>query len=76
VLRAFKRGELSIEQLVEADANGKLKSRALLAEISLRAELWTAIDAALPKWGRESRRAGATSRRSRSCARAARSGCR
>jgi hypothetical protein len=52
VLLAFKDGELSIEQLVEADAGGKLKIRPLLAEIALRAPLWKSIDAALPDMGK------------------------
>lgn len=63
VLRAFMRGELTIEQLVHADRTGKLKSAELLSEIKLQADLWTSIDAAMPHMGRSknTRRRYATS---------------
>lgn len=52
VLRAFMRGQLSIEQLVDADRSGKLKSAELLSELALQQNLWAAIDAALPRMGK------------------------
>jgi hypothetical protein len=65
VLRAFMRGELSIEQLVAADRSGKLASAELLSELKLQQNLWTAIDDALPRMGKgeETRRRYETSLR-------------
>jgi integrase len=40
VLGAFKRGSITIEQLVEADRMGRLRSAELLADMSLRQPLW------------------------------------
>jgi integrase len=47
ILRAFRDGELTIEQLVEADRNDK--SLATLDDLKLRAPLWAAVNAALRK---------------------------
>ena len=51
VLRSFQRGEVTIEQLVEADRVGRLKGAELLSEMALRQPLWTAIDQSLPRMG-------------------------
>lgn len=53
LLRAFqkgaKRGGIEIEQLIEADKAGQLGST--LSSLTLRSNLWTAIDDTLPKMG-------------------------
>lgn len=51
VLRAFQRGDISIEQLVEAERAGRLKSAELLADMALRRNLWEAADETLPEMG-------------------------
>lgn len=51
VLRSFQRGEITIEQLVEADRVGRLKGADLMSEMALRQPLWTAIDETLPNMG-------------------------
>ena len=51
VLRSFQRGEITIEQLVEADRVGRLKGADLMSEMAMRQPLWTAIDETLPKMG-------------------------
>lgn len=74
VLRAFQAGTVSIEQLVEADREGKLKKAELLSDLKLREMLWPlddegkfspagAIGAALPRMGKSlsTRRRYATS---------------
>lgn len=48
VLRAFKEGRLSIQQLVEASREEMLKKAGLLADLKLRARLWH-DDAQCPK---------------------------
>lgn len=52
VLRAFKRGALQIEELVEAEREGRLRSAELLPYLSLKRPLWVAIEDALPHMGR------------------------
>lgn len=52
VLRAFKRGDLSIEELLEADREGRLKHAELQSQLMLKRSLWAAVDAALPQMGR------------------------
>jgi hypothetical protein len=52
VLRAFKRGDLDIDDLVEADREGELDGAKLLARIKLRKNLWTAIEETLPAMGK------------------------
>jgi len=52
VLRAFKNGEIHIEELVDADREGRLRGAELLPYLSLKRPLWDAIDAALPLMGR------------------------
>lgn len=51
-LRAFKRGELTIEQLLSADREGKLKSADLLGTLILRQPLWKAVADTLPRMGK------------------------
>ena len=51
VLRSFQRGEVTIEQLVEADRVGRLKGADLMSDMALRQPLWNAVDATLPKMG-------------------------
>ncbi len=53
VLRAFRNGEISIEQLIAADREQKLRSADLLTDIVVRRNLWDAIDATLPLMGRQ-----------------------
>lgn len=50
-LRSFQRGDVTIEQLVEADRGGRLKSAELLSDMALRQPLWTAISDTLPRMG-------------------------
>ena len=52
VLRAFQRGDVTIEQLVEADRAGRLRSADLLSDLSLRQNLWVAIEQTLPSMGK------------------------
>lgn len=52
VLRAFKRGALQIEELLEADREGRLRSAELLPYLSLKRSLWAAIEDTLPQLGR------------------------
>lgn len=49
VLLAFKRGEVSIEELVEADRQGRLRGSAILADVKLRQPMTAAIAALLPE---------------------------
>jgi integrase len=51
-LRAFKRGDLSIEELIEADREGRLNSADLQAYLTLKRPLWKAIDDTLPRMGK------------------------
>jgi integrase len=53
VLHALRNGAIEIEQLVAADRQQRLRSPDLLADIAIRRNLWEAIDAALPKMGRQ-----------------------
>jgi len=50
VLRAFKDGDVTMEQLVEADAADRLG--ASLSDVKLRESLWAALGKALPKMGK------------------------
>jgi integrase len=52
VLRAFKNGALHIEELVEAEREGRLRSSELLSYLSLKRALWIAIEESLPQMGR------------------------
>jgi integrase len=52
VLRAFKNGALHIEELVEAEREGRLRSSELLSYLSLKRPLWAAIEENLPQMGR------------------------
>lgn len=52
VLRAFKNGMLQIEELVEADREGRVKTAELLGYLTLKRPLWDAIDGCLPRMGR------------------------
>ena len=52
VLRAFKDGRITIEQLVEANREQRLKTSDLLGMLTLRKPLWAAISATLPSMGR------------------------
>src|SRR5438477_10220552 len=49
VLMAFRDGAISIEQLVEADRQQRLRSADLLVDIVSRRNLWDTIDATLPE---------------------------
>ena len=51
VLRSFQRGDVTIEQLVEADRVGRLKGADLMSDMTLRQSLWAAIEDTLPKMG-------------------------
>ncbi len=53
VLKAFRDGSISIEQLIEADRQQRLRSADLLADIVIRRNLWDAIDSTLPQMGRQ-----------------------
>lgn len=63
VLMALKRGDISVESLIEADRGGRLKGAAVLSDLKLRANLWTAIEETLPAMGtsKETRRRYRTS---------------
>src|SRR5664279_5568734 len=52
VLRAFQLGALSMEQLVDADRAGRLRSAELLSDLALRENLWAAIERTLPAMGK------------------------
>ena len=52
VLAAFKRGDVTIEQLVEAERQNRLRSDTLLADLKLRRPLWRAAEEVLPLMGR------------------------
>jgi hypothetical protein len=49
ILRAFQRGDVQIEQLVEADRKGDV--RVTLADIQLRQPLWPAADHSIAESG-------------------------
>ena len=51
VLRSFQRGDVTIEQLVEADRGGRLRSADLLSDMAVRQPLWTAVSDTLPRMG-------------------------
>ena len=50
-LRAYRDGRISIEQLIEADREQRLKTSDLLGMLSLQQPLWSAIAATLPAMG-------------------------
>lgn len=50
-LRAFRDGRLSIEQLVEADREQRLKSADLLSMLTIQQSLWKSIEDILPRMG-------------------------
>jgi integrase len=52
VLRAFKRGDIAMEQLVEMDRVGRLKEADLLAELALSRSLWDTVAEYLPRLGK------------------------
>lgn len=52
VLRAFKSGSLTIESIVDADREGRLRGAELMAYLVLRRPLWHAIEETLPLMGR------------------------
>ena len=52
VLKAFKEGTITIEQLVDADRAGRLRSAELLSDVALQEPLWTAIEKTLPRMGK------------------------
>lgn len=54
VLRAFQQGALSMEQLVDADRAGRLRSAELLSDLTLRENLWAAVEKTLPAMGKSS----------------------
>jgi len=51
VLRAFRDGAITIEQLMEADREQRLRSADLLGALVLRRSLWGAIAETLPRMG-------------------------
>lgn len=51
VLRAFRDGRLTIEQLVDADREQRLKSSDLLGLLTIQQALWQSISDNLPKMG-------------------------
>jgi integrase len=51
VLLALKEGRITIEQLVDADRNDRLRSRDLLPDLVLLQPLWESVENALPKMG-------------------------
>ena len=55
VLRAFRRGDVTMAQLVDARRDGLLKSDRLLTTLSLGRPLWATIDATLPRMGKSER---------------------
>lgn len=52
VLQAFQQGAISIEQLVDADRAGRLRTAELLSDLALRENLWAAIERTLPSMGK------------------------
>jgi len=52
VLKAFHEGGISIEQLVDADRAGRLRSAELLSDLALRENLWAAAEKTLPAMGK------------------------
>lgn len=54
VLQAFRQGLITIEQLVDADRAGRLRSAELLSDLALREGLSTAIERTLPSMGKSS----------------------
>jgi integrase len=48
-LRSFQRGDVSIEELLEAKRLGRLTSSALLADVKLQSGLWESFDSVFPK---------------------------
>ncbi len=52
VLRAFKSGSLTIESIVDADREGRLRGAELMVYLVLRRPLWEAIEETLPLMGR------------------------
>ncbi len=50
-LRAFRDGRLTIEQLVDADREQRLKSSDLLGLLSIQQPLWKAVENILPRMG-------------------------
>lgn len=47
-LRSFKRGAVSIEELLDAKRAGKLTSASLVGDLAIRGNLWTTLDAVFP----------------------------
>ena len=76
VLLALKRGDVTIESLVDADRAGRLKGAAILADLKLRGNLWSVVNETLPAMGLspETRRRYATSFRTLSSVSEARLG--
>jgi integrase len=62
-LLALKRGDITIESLVEADRAGRLKGAAILADLKLRGNFWAVVNETLPAMGlsKETRRRYGTS---------------
>lgn len=52
ILKAFKEGRISIEQLVESDRQNLLTTPHLTSELALRENLWAAMQRVLPQMGR------------------------
>jgi integrase len=52
VLRAFKRGEITIGDLLEAERQRRLDADTLLQDLALTKPLWATIDATLPTMGK------------------------
>lgn len=52
VLKAFQQGSITIEQLIDADRAGRLRSAELLSEVALRQNLWAAAEQTLPAMGK------------------------
>src|ERR1700693_6014994 len=50
-LRAFRDGRLTIEQLVNADREQRLKSSDLLGLLTIQQPLWHSIEVTLPRMG-------------------------
>jgi integrase len=48
-LRAFQRGAVSIEELLEAKRLGRLASSGLLADVKLQSNLWESLEATFPR---------------------------
>lgn len=51
VLLGLKRGDVTIEALVEADRAGRLKGASVLADLKLRRNLWETVNEILPSMG-------------------------